>query len=217
MFVKFVPSHGGECKHAKIQAEPSETFSCLSDKLAKQFNVEKFKVLYHGRLLSESDATQPLSYYKITSTSTIHVIECSVTPAQTDEELKKPPPTDDELEQFRIAFGLAIHNSSFHKVAQRLGQRENLENIVATCPALGKDPVACAFLTKPELLYSLMDPNTLKYVHERHPGLYEAAYHIVAAVHEEKPTPKSDTQPTGGSTEDAEVAMPFAYNLGKNS
>ena len=30
--------------------------------------------------------------------------------------------------------------------------------------------MACAFLTRPELLYSLLDQDTLKYVHERHPG-----------------------------------------------
>ena len=33
-----------------------------------------------------------------------------------------------------------------------------------------QDPVACAFLTRPELLHSLLDQDTLKYVHERHPG-----------------------------------------------
>ena len=114
-----------------------------------------------------------------------------------------------------IAFGLATRSHSFPKVAQRLAQRENLENIVATCPELGKDPVACAFLAKPELLYSLLDPNTLKYVHEKHPGLYEAAVQIAAAVHEEKPSHKSDAQQAGGSNEDAEVPTPFAYNLGK--
>ena len=51
---------------------------------------------------------------------------------------KKPPPSEDELQQFLIAFGMAVRNPSFHKVAQRLGQRENLENIIATCPELAK-------------------------------------------------------------------------------
>ena len=37
-----------------------------------------------------------------------------------------------------IAFGLAVRNPAFHKVAQRLGQKENLENIIATVPDLAK-------------------------------------------------------------------------------
>lgn len=72
--------------------------------------------------------------------------------------------------------------------------------------------MACAFLSKPELLYSLLDQDTLKFVHERHPGLWEAAYQLAAAVHEEKPTPKSNATP-----EEAEVANPFAYNLDEMS
>ena len=76
--------------------------------------------------------------------------------------------------------------SNFYKVSPRLGQRENFEKIMATCPELGKDPVACAFLTKPELLSSLLDQDTLKCVHKRHPGLWEAAYQLAAAVHEEE-------------------------------
>ena len=55
-----------------------------------------------------------------------------------EETPKKPPPSEDELQQFLIAFGMAVRNPSFHKVAQRLGQRENLENIIATCPELAK-------------------------------------------------------------------------------
>ena len=73
------------------------------------------------------------------STSTIHVIE--TIPPQENEEVKKPPPTDEELQQFMLAFGLAVRNPAFMKIMQRLGRRENLENIAATCPELTRDSI----------------------------------------------------------------------------
>lgn len=210
MFVRFVPMNGAEFKHAKLQVEPTDDMNVVREKVSKHFNIENFKLLFQGRLIQDFDGKQ-MSMYHMNANSTIHVIESANASAISAEE-KKPAPSNDEIQQFLIAFGLAVRNPAFHKVAQRLGQRENLENIVATCPDLGKDPVACAFLSKPELLYSLLDQDTLKFVHERHPGLWEAAYQLAAAVHEEKPTPKSNATP-----EEAEVANPFAYNLDEMS
>ena len=138
MFVRFVPVNGADFKHAKIQIDPNETVNDLREKVAKHFNIENFKLLYHGRLVS--DVSQKATFYKMNVNSTIHVIESAAAATTVSEETvtKKPPPTEDELQQFLIAFGLAVRNPSFHKVAQRLGQRENLENIIATCPELGK-------------------------------------------------------------------------------
>jgi len=205
MYVRFVPVNGADFKHAKIQLDPFETVTNIREKLAKHFNIENFKVLYHGRLVS--DLTQTGIFYKMNTNSTLHIIESAASNISSSEEApKKPAPSEDELQQFLIAFGMAVRNPSFHKVAQRLGQRENLENIIATCPELAKDPVACAFLTRPELLYSLLDQDTLKYVHERHPGLCEAAYQLAAAVHEEK-NPKVDT----------DAPTPFSFNMDEMS
>lgn len=72
--------------------------------------------------------------------------------------------------------------------------------------------MACAFLSKPELLYSLLDQETLKYIHEKHPGLWEVAVQLAAAVHEERPTKSS-----ASNTEEGEVPNPFAYNLDEMS
>ena len=73
------------------------------------------------------------------------------------------------------------------------------------------DPIARAFLSKPELIYSLLDPETLKYVYEKHPSICEAASQLSAAVHEEKPSSKSNT-------DDSEGPMPpFAYNMDEMS
>jgi len=209
MFVRFVPANGADFKHAKIQIDPNETITSIREKLAKHFSIENFKMLYHGKLVS--DFSQTGIFYKMNANSTLHIIESATSNITSEENApKKPAPSEDEIQQFLIAFGLAVRNPAFHKVAQRLGQKENLENIIATCPELAKDPVACAFLTRPELLYSLLDQDTLKYVHERHPGLCEAAYQLAAAVHEEKPTAK-----TGAGSE--EVPAPFLYNLDEMS
>ena len=70
-------------------------------------------------------------FFRVFLKTNIFIINSEETP-------KKPPPSEDELQQFLIAFGMAVRNPSFHKVAQRLGQRENLENIIATCPELAK-------------------------------------------------------------------------------
>ena len=93
-----------------LQVEASESISSVREKVAKQFSIESFKMLHHGRLLS--DGTQLLTFYKMAPTSTIHVIEHVVSPDE-DAAAKKPAPTDDELQQFMIAFGLTLIWSAF--------------------------------------------------------------------------------------------------------
>ena len=73
MYVRFVPVNGADFKHAKIQLDPNETVSNIREKLAKHFNIENFKVLYHGRLVS--DLTQTGIFYKMNANSTLHIIE----------------------------------------------------------------------------------------------------------------------------------------------
>ena len=65
-----------------------------------------------------------------------------------------------------------------------------------------------AFLSKPELIYSLLDPDTLKYIYEKHPSICEAANQLCAAIHEEKSSAK-------GSGE--ETLAPFAFNMDEDS
>lgn len=137
MFVRFVPLHGAEFKHAKLQVDPTDKLSMIRDKVAKHFNIDHFKLLFLGRHIVDND--QPMSFYKMNSNSTIHVIESGLQAEEPKAAAeKKPAPSDDEIQQFLIAFGMAVRNPCFHKVAQRLAQRENLETSVATCPDLAK-------------------------------------------------------------------------------
>ena len=68
-------------------------------------------------------------------------------------------------------------------------------------------------MTKPELLHSLLDHNTLKYVYERHPGLIDAVSQLAIAVHEEKTKASNKEQ----NQTEAEVSNPFSYNLDEMS
>ena len=65
-----------------------------------------------------------------------------------------------------------------------------------------------AFLSKPELIYSLLDPDTLKYIYEKHPSICEAAYQLCAAIHEEKTSAKGNGE---------ETLAPFAFNMDEDS
>ena len=79
MYVRFVPVNGADFKHAKIQLDPNETVTNIREKLAKHFNIENFKVLYHGRLVS--DLTQTGIFYKMNANSTLHIIESAASSA----------------------------------------------------------------------------------------------------------------------------------------
>eukprot|EP00090_Calanus_glacialis_P044908 TRINITY_DN8063_c0_g1_i1.p1 TRINITY_DN8063_c0_g1~~TRINITY_DN8063_c0_g1_i1.p1 ORF type:complete len:381 (-),score=169.91 TRINITY_DN8063_c0_g1_i1:121-1263(-) len=109
--------------------------------------------------------------------------------------LPAPPPvsntqpvtmTAEEIKRFGVAFKTAFKNPNFSTVVKRLLERENMDNLAAACQGLSEDQVAQAFLTRPELLLHLLDPETLGKVAKSHPSLLEAAKNLSAAVHEEQ-------------------------------
>jgi len=120
-----------------------------------------------------------------------------------------PPPaapapvkmTGEEIKRFTIAFGSALKHPAFNKVVRRLVQRDNMDSLAAACPGLSTDLVAQAFLTRPELLLHLIEPETLTKVGEEHPSILEAAHNLAAAVHEEQSqgAGKEEERSTGGS------------------
>ena len=195
----------------KIDELPSDSkVAQLRSEVAKllQMEANSFNLLYCGRILNDE---RTIESYKIKSTSSIHVIPKA--PKQDMEEAEeRKPVTDEELQQFMIAFGMAVKNPAFNRVAQGLAKRENLESLIAANPSLAKDPIACGFLSKPELLRSLEDPDTYKYVCEKHPGLAEAAYQLAATVHEEKPSTSS-----GIDGESSGYGNPLSYHLDEMS
>jgi len=120
-----------------------------------------------------------------------------------------PPPaaptpvkmTGDEIKRFTIAFGSALKHPAFNKVVRRLVQRDNMDSLAAACPGLSTDLVAQAFLTRPELLLHLIEPDTLTKIGQEHPSILEAAHNLAAAVHEEQSqgAGKEEERSSGGS------------------
>ena len=76
-----------------------------------------------------------------------------------------------------------------------------MESLAAATAGLSEDLAAPAFLTRPELLSHLLDPETFKKVGEIHPSLCEVANNLSAAVHEEQVSGSTPIQPqeSGGS------------------
>lgn len=129
----------------------------------------------------------------------------------------KPEPvkvSEDEAQRFRLAFGSAIRSPGFYKVVKRMLLPENMESLAAACPGLADDKIAQAFLTRPELLGQMLDPDTLRRVGENHPALLEAAHNLAAAVHEEQ---ASSGRGASSSSEPGGESEPGSYFLDEMS
>lgn len=182
--------------------DASQKVSELRSRAATLASLEmnSFNLVHGGRILRDN---QTLGSYKIGPRSCVHVLPKppeAPEPIPIDEE--SPDDAEAAWQQFKLSFKMAARNPSFTRFARRLAKRENLENLAAAIPGLDRDPVACAYLSRPELLLSLLNRDTFKYVKAKHPGLIEAATHLSAAIHEEKPQPGLP-----------ETANPFAFHL----
>merc|ERR1719495_1813713 len=131
------------------------------------------------------------------------------------EEVKVPPApsSEEDIHQFMIAFGMAVRNPNFTQMAAKAAK--NLEDICASVPGLDRDPVACAFLSKPELMLSLLHPETFKYVAEKHPGLIEVANNLAneVAVLDSKPKTEGQADQSTNKDGNSSSSNPFAYHL----
>jgi hypothetical protein len=168
-------------------------------------SLDRFRLVIHGNIID--DTFDPA---KLTN----NIVMVIPMPAP------RPPPSapepvkvsDGDFQKFRLAFGSALKNPAFTKVARRLLKRENMESLAAACPGLETDPVAQAFLTRPQLLIHLLDQDTIKLVGEKHPALLEAAHNLAAAVHEEAASSRSSGSQTTDTTE-RETESSGAYFL----
>jgi len=157
---------------SKLVTEASTFSSAPADRLV---------LTYQGTILAPGSS---LDTYQVAPGGVVMVAEL---PAPVTKP--KPQPvtmSQEEIKRFGVAFKTAFKNPSFSTVVKRLLERENMESLAAACPGLNEDPVAQGFLTKPELLMHLLDPDTLTKVAKSHPSLLEAANNLAAAVHEEQ-------------------------------
>jgi len=210
MYLLCANSSGQGLSRSKLDPmAESEKVSKLREKAANvtQLEASNFNLIYCGKVL---DDDRTLESYGIRSTSCVQVMA----KAQVGEVTKVAPvpATDENVQQFMLAFGMAVKNyPSFIKIASRAAK--NMDDMCASVPGLDQDPVACAFLSKPELMLSLLHPQTFKYVAEKHPGLIEVANNLAALILETKASEK-DSEPSAAA---AAAPNPFAYHLDEMS
>ena len=140
---------------------------------------ERLVLSYHGRILSAGDN---LDLYEVRDGGLIMVAEMA--PAKSEVKLEPAKLSSEEIRKFAISFKTALKSSSFSVVVKRLQERENMDSLAAACPGLSSDLVAQSFLTRPDLLAQLCDPETLTDLARTQPALLEAANNLAAAVHE---------------------------------
>jgi len=169
-------------------------------------SLERFRLVLHGRVINDDFDPAKLS----------NNILMVVPMAAPRLPLPAPDPvkvSDADFQKFRLAFGSALKNPAFTRVARRLLKRENMESLAAACPGLESNLVAQAFLTRPQLLVHLLDQDTIKLVGEKHPALLEAAHNLAAAVHEEAARGRSSGSQATADPADRETESSGAYFL----
>jgi len=157
------------------------------DKLVKEAEVfcnapaERLVLTYQGTIMAQGTT---LDTYQVAPGGLVMVAVLPASPPPTNPQPVNISP--EEIKRFGVAFKTAFKNPSFSTVVKRLLERENMDNLAAACQGLSEDQVAQGFLTRPELLLHLLDPDTLSKVAKSHPSLLEAAENLFAAVHEEQ-------------------------------
>ena len=142
---------------------------------------ERLVLTYQGTIIAQGTT---LDTYQVAPGGLVMVAVLPLsTPASNPEPVSM---TNEEIKRFCVAFKTAFKNPSFSTVVKRLLERENMDNLAAACQGLSEDQVAQGFLTRPELLLHLLNPDTLPKVAKSHPSLLEAAKNLSAAVHEEQ-------------------------------
>jgi len=187
----------GNLATQRIATNPGKV-SQLLDKASSLASApgERLVLTYQGHILSPSAALEVPKGGLVMIT----VLPPPPAPSAAPAPVKM---TGDEIKRFTIAFGSALKNPAFNKVVRRLVQRDNMDSLAAACPGLSTDLVAQAFLTRPELLLHLIEPETLTKVGEEHPSILEAAHNLAAAVHEEQSKgagSKEEERSTGGGS-----------------
>ena len=173
--------------------------------LTKMANLDNLRFLARGRIL---DPSLSLSEGGLKGdNATIYVLRDPGTSEPMPTDMNGQDPSEEERNQFSLAFGIAIASPVMKKVVKRLTEKENLESLAATCPSLAGDPIAVALLSRPETLISLMNPDVLNNMYKKPPALIQACENLMAVVHEEDQSAK-----TGRDLQGSAISS-FAYHL----
>lgn len=147
-------------------------------------SIDHLEFTFCGLLLEED---KPLSNYGITSGVTIHVIEKPKPKIYIDLTKKfteKKILTEETIQDFISSYRSFRASPSFRSTLHRLENPTELDKVIAAIPGLEDDPVAIAFISKPELFVQMEDPGTCWQIAENHPSILVAAVYIVTLFHQ---------------------------------
>ncbi|XP_066254257.1 ubiquitin-like protein 7 [Euwallacea similis] len=137
-----------------------------------------FELTFCGHLLQ---ASKPLTSYGVTSGVTIHVIESLIHSQPSKPELTKI--TESTIQEFVSNYRSFKLSPSFRTTLHRLESPEDLDKVILAVPGLRSDPIAIAFVSKPDLLSQLEDPKACWTVAEKNPLILFAARYIITEFH----------------------------------
>ncbi|XP_066152147.1 ubiquitin-like protein 7 [Euwallacea fornicatus] len=136
------------------------------------------ELTFCGHLLQ---ASKPLTSYGVTSGVTIHVTESVVQRQPSKPEL--PKITESTIQEFVSNYRSFKLSPSFRTTLHRLETSEDLDKVIAAVPGLRSDPIAIAFVSKPDLLSQLEDPKECWAIAEKNPLILSAARYIITEFH----------------------------------
>eukprot|EP00096_Caligus_rogercresseyi_P003699 TRINITY_DN1712_c0_g2_i1.p1 TRINITY_DN1712_c0_g2~~TRINITY_DN1712_c0_g2_i1.p1 ORF type:complete len:393 (-),score=126.70 TRINITY_DN1712_c0_g2_i1:123-1301(-) len=162
----------------------------------------RISLMICGRLLFSSSSKECLESLGFQNGSYVHVL--NRTPQKKAPE--DVPEVIGELKAINLlsALSSAFRSPAFNKVVKKI----NIDSFIATCPHLAGDRIAQSYLSKPEMLIHLLDPETIVKVGKNHPGVIEAIEHLSALVQEE-----AKAVPSGSSGSQGAEISPFSYHM----
>lgn len=139
---------------------------------------DSYEFTFCGLLLQDK---KPLSEYGVTSGVTIHVIEKPHV-----DPVEKPEPrkiTEEVIQDFVSNYRNFRVSPSFRSTLHHLENPAELDKVIAAVPGLQDDPIAIAFISKPDLFTQMEDPKTCWQIAEKNPLILTAAHYIVTEFH----------------------------------
>ncbi|XP_028406941.1 ubiquitin-like protein 7 [Dendronephthya gigantea] len=148
----------------------------LKAKLSESSGIDEklHDVIYKGLLLKDDET---LESYGVKEDATVYIIYRS--PIAQDIELDLDVNAEDIVPVLQAAAGSPVYKDKMYAL---LKNPQTLENILATTPALAKDPVALSILKDPEILQNLVISGDISKLEKEHPALVQAASHIAADI-----------------------------------
>ncbi|CAG9761638.1 unnamed protein product [Ceutorhynchus assimilis] len=172
----------GKLRRIKVDvADLESNVEVLKSPLEKELGekaTDTHELTFCGLLLEDK---KPLSSYGVTAGVTIHVTEKpKINEPSKQADIKFTEVTIQEfVSNYRSFKGSPLFRSTLH----RLEDSAELDKVIAAVPGLQSDPIAIAFISKPEIFTQLEDPKTCWQIAEKNPLILAGAQYIITEFH----------------------------------